>query len=53
MFALRGQKNFGIDFKGGDRTVLSTNRKLDTRARCAMRLQSIGQGEATIQSDGC
>ena len=36
-FAIRGQKNFGIDFKGGDLTVLSTTSKLDIgqRAQCA------------------
>ena len=32
VFALRGEKNFGIDFKGGDLTVLTTQERLDTGA---------------------
>ena len=30
VFAVRGEKNFGIDFRGGDLTVLSSRQKLDT-----------------------
>ncbi len=32
VFALRGEKNFGIDFKGGDLTVLTSRQPLDTGA---------------------
>ena len=32
VFAVRGSKNFGIDFKGGDRTVLTSNRALNEGA---------------------
>ena len=37
VFALRGEKNFGIDFKGGDLTVLTTRSSGSTPARCATR----------------
>ncbi len=30
VFALRGQKNFGIDFRGGDLSILSTKQRLET-----------------------
>ena len=35
VFALRGEKNFGIDFKGGDLTVITTTQHARRGARCA------------------
>ena len=32
VFSLRGSKNFGIDFKGGDLTVMTTQQRLDVGA---------------------
>lgn len=49
-FAIRGQKNFGIDFKGGDLTVLSTTSKLDTGS-VRNALKPVGLGDSTIQSE--
>ena len=48
VFALRGENNFGIDFKGGDLTVMSTERHLDV-AQVRASLREIGQQEANIQ----
>ena len=49
VFALRGEKNFGIDFRGGDRSVLTANRVLDVGAVRTV-LQGVGQQEATIEN---
>ena len=49
VFALRGEKNFGIDFKGGDLTVLTANHKLEEGAVRDV-LKNIGQQEATIEN---
>ena len=49
-FAVRGQKNFGIDFKGGDLTVLSTTSKLDTGS-VREALKPVHLEESTIQSE--
>ena len=50
VFAVRGQKNFGIDFKGGDLTVLSTTSKLETGA-VRDALKPVHLEESTIQSE--
>ena len=49
-FAVRGQKNFGIDFKGGDLTVLSTTSKLDTGS-VRNALKPVHLEDSTIQSE--
>ena len=49
VFALRGSKNFGIDFRGGDQTVLTANRTLPEGAVRDV-LKGIGQQEATIEN---
>ena len=49
VFGLRGQKNFGIDFKGGDLTVLTANRALQEGAVRDV-LKGIGRQEATIEN---
>ncbi len=46
-FTLRGQRNFGIDFKGGDLLVLSTNQTLTTeQVRAALPAD---QRESVVQ----
>ncbi len=49
VFALRGEKNFGIDFKGGDRTVLTSDRALDV-GQVRNVLAGFGQQDATIET---
>lgn len=50
VFAARGQKNFGIDFRGGDLSVLTTHVRLETSAvRDALAPENLG--EAVIQSE--
>ena len=48
VFALRGDKNFGIDFKGGDLTVMTAANRLDV-AQVRESLKGIGQQGAEIQ----
>ena len=48
-FAIRGDKNFGIDFKGGDRSVLTSDRPLNEGEVRAV-LEKIGQQDATIET---
>ena len=48
VFALRGSKNFGIDFKGGDLTVMTTRQRLDV-GKVRESLRAMGQQEASIQ----
>ena len=51
IFGARGSKNFGVDFKGGDRLVLradGTRPELD-EVRSALR--EIGFGEAAVQTE--
>ena len=50
VFSYRGQSNFGIDFKGGDLTVLSTEVPLEV-AKVRDALKTIGQQDSTIQSE--
>ncbi len=49
VFAVRGAKNFGIDFRGGDQTVLTANRTLP-EGNVRDVLKGIGQQEATIEN---
>ncbi len=50
VFAARGQKNFGIDFRGGDLSVLTTHTRLETSAvRDALAPEKLE--EAVIQSE--
>ncbi len=48
VFALRGSKNFGIDFKGGDLTVMTATNRLDV-AQVRESLKGIDQQGAEIQ----
>lgn len=50
VFALRGEKNFGVDFKGGDRLVLAAKQKpTDDQVRKA--LHSLDLGEVVVQTE--
>jgi SecD/SecF fusion protein len=47
-FYLRGEKNFGVDFRGGDLVTLSAPHKVDV-AQVRSALQPIGLADASIQ----
>src|SRR5213082_2007268 len=47
-FYLRGEKNFGVDFRGGDLITLSSPQKIDV-AQVRSALQAIGLADASIQ----
>lgn len=50
VFAVRGSKNFGIDFRGGDLSVLTTHQRLET-STVREALAPLKLGEAVIQSE--
>lgn len=47
-FYVRGEKNFGVDFRGGDLVTLSAANKIDI-GQVRHALQAIGYGDASIQ----
>ncbi|MEO5753136.1 MAG: protein translocase subunit SecD, partial [Chthoniobacterales bacterium] len=47
-FYARGEKNFGVDFRGGDLATLSTPHKVDV-SQVRASLKSIGLADAAIQ----
>jgi SecD/SecF fusion protein len=50
VFAMRGEKNFGVDFKGGDRLVLAAkNKPSDDQVREA--LKPLNLGEVVVQTE--
>jgi SecD/SecF fusion protein len=50
LFAIRGEKNFGVDFKGGDRLVLSASKKpSDGEVRSA--IETLKLGEVLVQTE--
>ena len=48
VFALRGEKNFGIDFRGGDLLVVDSKQPV-TVAEARGRSEGIGLGDVVIQ----
>jgi SecD/SecF fusion protein len=50
VFAWRGEKNFGIDFRGGDLLVMTTNHRLET-VRVREALTPLKLEESVIQSE--
>ncbi len=50
VFAVRGKKNFGIDFRGGELSILSTAKRLET-SQVRTALQPLGLEESVIQSE--
>ncbi|HET6409570.1 MAG TPA: protein translocase subunit SecF, partial [Chthoniobacteraceae bacterium] len=50
IFAVRGEKNFGVDFKGGDRLVLSAqNKPSDGDVRSA--IENLKIGDVVVQTE--
>jgi SecD/SecF fusion protein len=50
IFAVRGDKNFGVDFKGGDRLVLSAqNKPSDGEVRAAV--EKLKLGDVVVQTE--
>lgn len=50
LFAIRGEKNFGVDFKGGDRLVLSAaNKPSDGEIRASV--ESLKLGDVVVQTE--
>jgi SecD/SecF fusion protein len=47
-FYIRGEKNFGVDFRGGDLVTMSAPNKIDI-GKVRNALESIGFGDASIQ----
>jgi SecD/SecF fusion protein len=50
VFAVRGEKNFGIDFKGGDLLVLEAQKKVD-EGDVRAALQQIDLEESVVQTE--
>ncbi len=48
VFAFRGEKNFGIDFKGGDSLMLQADSKVD-ESEVRNALEALNLGDAVIQ----
>ena len=51
IFAMRGEKNFGVDFKGGDRLVLRAEGPQPTLDAVRAALKEINYGEASVQTE--
>ncbi len=51
IFAARGSKNFGVDFKGGDRLVLRVDGTQPELEAVRSALKEIGYGEAAVQAE--
>ena len=51
MFAIRGEKNFGVDFKGGDRLVLLAEGQKPTLDQVRDSLKKIGYADAVVQTE--
>ncbi|MES2572744.1 MAG: protein translocase subunit SecD, partial [Verrucomicrobiota bacterium] len=51
VFAYRGEKNFGIDFKGGDLLMLKANNAAVSEGQVRESLKSIDLGDAVIQKE--
>ncbi|MEK0450692.1 MAG: Protein translocase subunit SecD [Verrucomicrobiota bacterium] len=51
IFAMRGEKNFGVDFKGGDRLVLRADGPQPALDAVRAALKEINYGEASVQTE--
>jgi SecD/SecF fusion protein len=51
IFGIRGSKNFGIDFKGGDRLVLRADGTQPNLDSVRSALKEINFGDATVQTE--
>jgi SecD/SecF fusion protein len=50
IFAMRGERNFGVDFKGGDRVVLEAAQK-PTDAQVRAAIEPLGLGDVVVQTE--
>lgn len=48
-FAMRGERNFGVDFKGGDRLVMEATQKQPALNDVRSAINSINVGDAVVQ----
>ena len=51
MFGIRGEKNLGVDFKGGDRTVFTTSGARPTDDAVRKAIDELKIGEAAVQTE--
>jgi SecD/SecF fusion protein len=49
LFAIRGERNFGVDFKGGDRLVLEATAEQPGLAEVRAAIDSLQVGDAVVQ----
>jgi SecD/SecF fusion protein len=51
LFAVRGEKNFGVDFKGGDRLVLSASKSKPSDGEVRAAVESLKIGDVVVQTE--
>jgi preprotein translocase SecF subunit len=51
VFAVRGERNFGIDFKGGDLLMLETTKRTASEHEVRTALSTLGLGDVVIQKE--
>jgi SecD/SecF fusion protein len=51
LFAFRGDKNFGVDFKGGDRLVLSASGTKPSDGEVRSAVESLKLGDVVVQTE--
>jgi SecD/SecF fusion protein len=51
LFAIRGEKNFGVDFKGGDRLVLSASKSKPSDGEVRAAVESLKLGDVVVNSE--
>jgi SecD/SecF fusion protein len=51
IFAVRGDKNFGVDFKGGDRLVLSAAQSKPSDGEVRASIESLKLGDVVVQTE--
>ena len=51
IFAARGEKNFGVDFRGGDRLVLEATQKKPTESEVRSALAQIQLADSVVQTE--
>jgi SecD/SecF fusion protein len=51
IFAVRGERNFGVDFKGGDRLVLEARGQKPSLDQVRDALRPLGYAEAVVQTE--
>ena len=51
LFAMRGSRNFGVDFKGGDRLVLEATQQKIAEPDARKAIQEIGINDSVVQTE--